>query len=92
MEFFKNPMAVLLLGKEPQALPEWGLFSAPPCMGPHSGKGHVKPMTSGFTLHLMKRFSNLKYSFHLVSHFEECSPSVVVDGEFMCSELHGTFH
>jgi hypothetical protein len=55
-------------------------------------KPHVKPMTSGFTLHLMKRFSNLKCSFHLISHFKECSPSVVVNGEFMCSELHGTFH
>jgi hypothetical protein len=90
VEFFKNPMAIFLLSKEPQALPEWSLCSAR--MDPYSAQAHLKPMTSGFTLHLMKRFSNLKCSSHLVSHFEECSPSVVVNCEFMCSELHGTCH
>jgi hypothetical protein len=30
-------------------------------------------------------------SFHLLSHFEECSPSVIVNNEFVFGELHGTF-
>jgi len=55
-------------------------------------KAHDLRLYPTLTLHLMKRFSNLKCSSHLVSQVEECSPSVVVNGEFMCSELHGTFH
>jgi hypothetical protein len=30
-------------------------------------------------------------SFHLVPHFEECSPGVTVNSKFIFWEVHGTF-
>jgi hypothetical protein len=57
-----------------------------------SGSSSMLYFFLSFIMHLPLREKTTKIcSFHLVPHFEECSPGVTMNSKFIFWELHGTF-